>query len=169
MNTIFKVYSYQDLPKGRQGIVDPEGNFISLGNVFEQAQHENKIKQFILEQQLKVVEDFEQKKGQLEQPSIYEYRPGIYNYKNLIIDFAGYCNYEIYPSTDVAVIDLPIRKINGKRATKEQELTLIKLVAINHNSLDSLYPVFSEKDVYLKDNSYQVVAGKIKTKKKDKV
>ena len=124
MNTIFKVYSYQDLPKGRQGIVDPEGNFISLGNVFEQAQHENKIKQFILEQQLKVVEDFEQKKGQLEHPSIYEYRPGIYNYKNLIIDFAGYCNYEIYPSTDVAVIDLPHSKDQWQKSHERTRINL---------------------------------------------
>lgn len=168
MATKFQVYSYQNLPKDKQGLVDPEGNFISLGSIKEQAQHEERIREFIGERNLKVVEDFERKKDSLEYPTVYLYRPGIYNYKNLIIDFGGFCNYEIYPSTDTAVIDLPIRKINGKRATKEQELTLIRLVSINHNSLDSLYPIWGEKDVYLKANSYQVVAGKIKVKKKEK-
>lgn len=166
MLPLFKSFSYDNLPKNTQGVVAKDGTFFSLGSITTEVQHQINL-QYFIEQQLKVdiTTLFEQKKHQLDRPADYQLRPGIYDYKALLIDFLGYCNYECYQTTNFAVIDIPLREINGQKITKEQQLTLIRLTELNHNDIDSLIPLFLEDNPFLKGESYQIVGSKIKFKK----
>ena len=133
---IFQSYSYLNLPKGKHGLIDPKGNFIPYGDAGNLCSYEEQIKVFVREQlKVDIISCYQKKKEQV--PSnLYFFRHNIYDYKALLLDFLGYCNYETYPSSD-AVIELPMEEINGKKVTNEQIRTLEELIKINKNKKEA--------------------------------
>lgn len=129
--TSLNCYSYDELPSGKQGIINQEGTFISFADISSESFSQNSIKSFIEENHMTYVVEMVGEKNS----SLYQFRRDIYNYKDILVDFLGYVTYESYTSSDIPIIKVPDPSINGQNISKEQETTLIKLAIINNNDL----------------------------------
>lgn len=148
-----KKFSYNELEKGYRGIIDRYGDFYALDEIGNIDPIHQKID---LDQDTK---------------KIYYLRNQIPDYRAMFIDVLGYCNYDAYPSSDFAIIEVPNPKINNYQITKEQQNTIIKLVKLNKNSTKSLNPIFSANQsllmqIYKMENFSDVSTNaKVKQKK----
>lgn len=124
-----KIYSYPNLPINRQGIINKDGSFISFYPIDKKTFSENSIKTFMEEFYNIDVTSI------LEKKELYQFREGIYNYKDILIDYLNYAIYEAYLNKKLAIIKVP------STVTMEQERTLTKLVSINNNDIASLLPI----------------------------
>lgn len=143
--TSLNCYSYDDLPNGKQGIINQEGIFISFADISYKSFSQNSIKSYIEENHMTdIIEIIREKNSPL-----YQFRKDVYNYKDILVDFLGYATYEAYISSDIPTIKVPNPSINGQSLSKEQETTLVKLVTINNNDLSYL-PFESKQKVKVK-------------------
>lgn len=124
-----KIYSYPNLPINRQGIINKDGGFISFYPVDRNTFSENSIKAFMEEFYNIDVNSI------LEKKELYQFRQGVYNYKDILVDYLGYAIFEAYINKRLAIIKVP------STVTIEQERTLTKLVSINNNDIASLLPI----------------------------
>lgn|GEM_PF-4207440 len=124
-----KIYSYPNLPINRQGIINKDGSFISFYPIDKKTFSENSIKAFMEEFYNIDVTSI------LEKKELYQFREGVYNYKDILVDYLNYAIYEAYLNKKLAVIKVP------STVTIEQERTLTKLVSINNNDIASLLPI----------------------------
>lgn len=124
-----KIYSYPNLPINRQGIINKDGGFISFYPVDRNTFSENSIKAFMEEFYNIDVNSI------LEKKELYQFRQGVYNYKDILVDYLGYAIFESYINKRLAIIKVP------STVTIEQERTLTKLVSINNNDIASLLPI----------------------------
>lgn len=124
-----KIYSYPNLPINRQGIINKAGGFISFFPVYRNTFSENSIKAFMEEFYNIDINSI------LEGRELYQFRQGVYNYKDILVDYLGYAIYEAYINKRLAIIKVP------NTVTIEQEKTLTKLVSINNNDIASLLPI----------------------------
>ena len=124
-----KIYSYPNLPINRQGIINKDGSFISFYPIDKKTFSENSIKTFMEEFYNIDVTSI------LEKKELYQFREGISNYKDILIDYLNYAIYEAYLNKKLAIIKVP------STVTMEQERTLTKLVSINNNDIASLLPI----------------------------
>ncbi len=124
-----KIYSYPNLPINRQGIINKAGGFISFFPVDRNTFSENSIKAFMEEFYNIDINSI------LEGKELYQFRQGVYNYKDILVDYLGYAIYEAYINKRLAIIKVP------NTVTIEQEKTLTKLVSINNNDIASLLPI----------------------------
>ncbi len=129
--TSLNCYSYDELPSGKQGIINQEGTFISFADISSESFSQNSIKSFIEENHATDIVEIVREKNS----SLYQFRRDIYNYKDILVDFLGYVTYESYTSSKIPIIKVPDPSINGQNISKEQETTLIKLAIINNNDL----------------------------------
>ena len=123
------IYSYNNLPRNRQGIVSEEGNFIAFYPIDKKTFSQASIKAFIEEFYNLDIASI------LIEDKLHQFRQDIYNYKDILVDYLKYAIYESYISTPLAVIKVP------NIVSEEQEKTLIKLVDINNNDKESLLPI----------------------------
>ena len=119
------IYTYPNLPINKQGIVSKDGSFISFYPIDKNTFSQNSIKSFM--------EEFYN--IDISSIDLYQFRQGIYNYKDILVNYLGYCLYESYTTSSLAVIKVP------NNITEEQKNTLVKLVTINNNDKDSLLPL----------------------------
>ncbi len=124
-----KIYSYPNLPINRQGIINKDGGFISFYPVDRNTFSENSIKAFMEEFYNIDITNI------LEKKELYQFRQGVYNYKDILVDYLNYAIYEAYLNKRLAIIKVP------SAVTIEQERTLTKLVSINNNDIASLLPI----------------------------
>ena len=129
--TSLNCYSYDELPSGKQGIINQEGTFIYFADISSESFSQNSIKSFIEENHATDIVEIVREKNS----SLYQFRRDIYNYKDILVDFLGYVTYESYTSSKIPIIKVPDPSINGQNISKEQETTLIKLAIINNNDL----------------------------------
>ena len=162
-----KKFAYNELEKGYRGIVDRFGDFYALdeiGNI--DPIHQEMLPKYLKDNEIDIVDKFEKIDLDEKTKKIYYLRNGIPDYRAMLIDVLGYCNYDAYPSSDFAIIEVPNPKIN-----KEQQNTLIKLVKLNKNSTKSLNPIFSANQsllmqIYKMENFSDVSTNaKVKQKK----
>lgn len=167
-----KKFTYNELEKGYRGIVDRFGDFYALdeiGNI--DPIHQKMVPSYLKDNDIDIIEKFQNLDLDEKTKKIYYLRNGIPDYRAMIIDVLGYCNYDAYPSSDFAVIEVPNPKINNYQITKEQQNTLIKLVKLNKNSTKSLNPIFSANQsllmqIYKMENFSDVsINAKVKQKK----
>ena len=71
----------------------------------------------------------------LKEKELYQFRQGVYNYKDILVNYLGYAIYEAYLNKKIAIIKAP------STVTIEQKKTLTKLVSINNNDIESLLPI----------------------------
>lgn len=143
--TSLNCYSYDELPSGKQGIINQEGTFISFADISSESFSQNSIKSFIEENHATDIVEIVREKNS----SLYQFRKDIYNYKDILVDFLGYVTYESYTSSEIPIIKVPDPYINGQNISKEQKTTLIKLATINNNDLAYL-PFESNQKVKVK-------------------
>lgn len=124
-----KIYSYPNLPINRQGIINKDGDFISFYPIDKKTFSENSIKEFMEEFYNIDINSI------LEKKELYQFRQGVYNYKDILVDYLEYAIYESYLNKSLAVIKVP------SNVTEEQKNTLIKLVTLNNNDIESLIPI----------------------------
>lgn len=124
-----KIYSYPNLPINRQGIINKNGDFISFYPIDKETFSENSIKEFMEEFYNIDINSI------LEKKELYQFRQGVYNYKAILVDYLEYAIYESYLNKSLAVIKVP------SNVTEEQKNTLIKLVTLNNNDIESLIPI----------------------------
>lgn len=124
-----KIYSYPNLPINRQGIINKNGDFISFYPIDKKTFSENSIKEFMEEFYNIDINSI------LEKKELYQFRQGVYNYKDILVDYLEYAIYESYLNKSLAVIKVP------SNVTEEQKNTLIKLVTLNNNDIESLIPI----------------------------
>lgn len=132
--TSLNCYSYDDLPSGKQGIINKDGTFISFADISSKSFSQNSIKSYIEENYMTDIIEIIREKNSL----LYQFRKDIYNYKDILVDFLGYATYEAYISSDIPIIKIPNPSINGQSLSKEQDKTLIKLATLNNNDLSYL-------------------------------
>ena len=167
-----KKFAYNELEKGYRGIVDRFGDFYALdeiGNI--DPIHQEMLPKYLKDNGIDIVDKFEKIDLDQDTKKIYYLRNQIPDYRAMLIDVLGYCNYQAYPSSDFAIIEVPNPKINNYQITKEQQNTLIKLVKLNKNSTKSLNPIFSANQsllmqIYKMENFSDVSTNaKVKQKK----
>ena len=167
-----KKFAYNELEKGYRGIVDRFGDFYALdeiGNI--DPIHQEMLPKYLKDNGIDIVDKFEKIDLDQDTKKIYYLRNQIPDYRAMLIDVLGYCNYDAYPSSDFAIIEVPNPKINNYQITKEQQNTLIKLVKLNKNSTKSLNPIFSANQsllmqIYKMENFSDVsINAKVKQKK----
>lgn len=132
--TSLNCYSYDDLPSGKQGIINQDGTFISFADISSKSFSQNSIKSYIEENYMTDIIEIIREKNSL----LYQFRKDIYNYKDILVDFLGYATYEAYIFSDIPIIKVPNPSINGQSLSKEQDKTLIKLATLNNNDLSYL-------------------------------
>lgn len=167
-----KKFSYEKLEKGYKGIIDRYGNFYAIDKIENvEPIHQEMIPRHLNEIGINIVEILENLNLDSKTKKVYYFGQSIPDYRSMIVDVLGYCNYESYPNNDFAVIDVPDPKINHHQITKEQQNTLIKLVDLNKNSTKSLKPIFSANQsllmqIYQMENYSDVsMNAKVKQKK----
>ena len=157
-----KKFAYNELEKGYRGIVDRFGDFYALdeiGNI--DPIHQEMLPKYLKDNGIDIVDKFKNLDLDEKTKKIYYLRNGIPDYRAMLIDVLGYCNYDAYPNP----------KINNYQITKEQQNTLIKLVKLNKNSTKSLNPIFSANQsllmqIYKMENFSDVSTNaKVKQKK----
>lgn len=166
-----KKYSIKELEKGYKGIIDRAGDFYALDEISSISEvHQKAIKEYLDSIGVNILEKFNRLSLDDDTKRIYFFRPGIVDYRAMIIDVLGYCNYEAYPNNDYAVIEVPNPKIANYQITREQQNTLIRLVDLNGNAPNSIAPIFSANqslllEIYQIENYSNVShAGKVKQK-----
>ena len=138
--TSLNCYSYDDLPSGKQGIIRPDGTFISFADISSKPFSQSSIKNYIEEN---YTDNITEIIGEKNYP-LYQFRKNIYNYKDIIVDFLGYATYEAYITSPIPIIKVPNSSINEMYITKEQEKVLMQLAKINNNDLS--YLPFNDKE-----------------------
>ncbi len=164
-------FTYKELEKGYKGIIDRFGNFYAIDRIENiDPIHQKMIPEHLKDIDIDIVELFQKLKLDSETRKVYFFGRTIPDYRSMIVDVLGYCNYDAYPNNDFAIIDVPNPRINHYQITKEQQNTLIKLVDLNKNSTKSLKPIFSANQSLLMQiyqmESYSDVSVNAKTKQK---
>ena len=166
-----KKFTYEELEKGYRGVIDRFGSFYALDNIGNiDPIHQEMLPKYLQDNGIDIVDKFE--KIDLDQGTkrIYYLRNKIPDYRAMLIDVLGYCNYDVYPNSDFAIIEVPNPKINNYQITREQQNTLIKLVQLNKNSLRSLDPIYSANQSLLMQiyqmNNFSDVITNVKVKQK---
>ena len=109
-----KKFAYNELEKGYRGIVDRFGDFYALdeiGNI--DPIHQEMLPKYLKDNGIDIVDKFEKIDLDQDTKKIYYLRNQIPDYRAMLIDVLGYCNYDAYPSSDFAIIEVPNPKINN--------------------------------------------------------
>ncbi len=164
-------FAYKELEKGYKGIIDRFGNFYAIDEIENvDPIHQEMIPKHLKDIDVNILEIFQKLDLDSETRKVYYFGRTIPDYRSMIVDVLGYCNYDAYPNNDFAIIDVPNPRINHYQITKEQQNTLIKLVDLNKNSTKSLKPIFSANQSLLMQiyqmESYSDVSVNAKTKQK---
>lgn len=168
-----KVFSTDEIPKGYKGVIDRLGNFYALDVTSSKLPiHQIKLKELLTEiLNINIMNEFYKYSLPIKVQKNYFFGGDIPDYKSMMIDFLGFCNYEVYPNNPYAVIDIPNPQIANYQITKEQQNSLIQLVTLNKNSSKSLNPIFSAnqsllREIYeIENHSAISIAGKQNIKK----
>lgn len=170
-----KVFPNNQIEKGYKGVIDRLGNFYALDDIHSTLPvHQDKIQELLKEKlNINIINEFYKHSVPMEIQKNYFFGGNIPDYKSMIIDFLGFCNYETYAHNPYAIIDVPNPRVANYQITREQQNTLIQLVTLNKNNLKSLDPIYSANQSLLREiyeietHSAISMAGKQKVKRRN--
>lgn len=151
-----QVFSKEKIPKGYMGVVAPDGTFYAIAKTGTiDPSHQINLSKLSRELEKNKYPNihhlFRSCYDRIKDPEEF-FLLDSFDYKAGFIDLYGFCNYESKGrDNSFAAINIPRPEINGKKITKEQRDTLINLVRLNNDNIESLRIIFLDNNKSLRD------------------